>query len=433
MRKIALAFAFFWMCAIATRAQGGFTTVTGTITDPNNIAYACGSISAQLVTSGGPGATLNGGGFTTQTSPVSLGCSTSPGTGAAGSFAMRLADSGVINPSNTTWKFTVNMTPGIAPPEGTGPQSFSFTTAINCSTNTPSTCTSNTMDISTPLSLIALRLSNAPGAATFPPPNTGATTLTYKTSNNTFHFTRTDGVFSNMVIFDNSADPCFAQGSNDFTGIASNSDGQTNFETFHNAGSCGTPSYIVSSLLDLDQDSHFVLGAGTATGIGSSPTTFDTCIPTNITVGADGCSIANALHINTGGTIIKYQGLTLGGNGIIGLGTPTDGSASGTVTSFVAWTTPATGYGAAAFYEVSWVGTVSSAGAGETATATWNFTDETGANSCTSGSVPFGATHVRIDLTCRFFSAANTQVKLTVTTSTGTTPTYTSHIRINIH
>lgn len=148
------------ICAPALRAQGGFTTVTGTITDSNGLKWSCGFISAQLITAGGASATLNGGGFSTSSSPVQLGCPTSPGTGAPGSFAMRLADSGVINPSNTTWKFTVNLTPGIPPPAGTGPQSFSFTTAINCSTNTPSVCTANAMDISAQLSAASPPLSN---------------------------------------------------------------------------------------------------------------------------------------------------------------------------------------------------------------------------------------------------------------------------------
>lgn len=165
MRKI-LGLVFFLIAALPAAGQGGFTTVTGTITDPNGLKYACGSISAQLITAGGASATLNGGGFTTQTSPVSLGCPTTAGTGAPGSFSMRLADSGVINPSNTTWKFTVNMTPGIAPPAGTGPQSFSVTTAINCGTNTPATCTSNQMDISTLLSASAPALSNSTGGGT---------------------------------------------------------------------------------------------------------------------------------------------------------------------------------------------------------------------------------------------------------------------------
>jgi hypothetical protein len=150
---------------ISALAQGGFTTVTGTIVDPNGIPYACGTISAQLITAGGAAPTLNGQGFSTSTSPVNLGCQTTPGTGAPGSFVMRLADSGVIVPGNTTWKFTVNENPGILPPAGTGPQSFSFTTAINCSTNTPSVCTSNTIDISTQLSALAPKLSNIAAGA----------------------------------------------------------------------------------------------------------------------------------------------------------------------------------------------------------------------------------------------------------------------------
>jgi hypothetical protein len=154
MRKLLLGFFLYFIVAVPAQAQGGFTTVTGTITDPNGVTWACGTVSAQLITAGGAAPTLNGGGFTTQTSPVQLGCPTIPGSGASGSFVMRLADSGVIVPSNTTWKFTFG-TPGTAPPLGTGPQSFSYTTAINCSTNTPTTCTSNQLSISTPASALA--------------------------------------------------------------------------------------------------------------------------------------------------------------------------------------------------------------------------------------------------------------------------------------
>jgi hypothetical protein len=164
MRRIFYLLAFLCFLPISARSQGGFTTVTGTITDPNGVKWSCGTISAQLITAGGAAPTLNGGGFTTQTSPVSLGCPTTPGSGANGSFAMRLADSGVISPSNTTWRFTVNTT-GNAPPLGTGPQSFTFTTAINCSTNTPSTCTSNQLDISTQLSALAPALGGGGGGS----------------------------------------------------------------------------------------------------------------------------------------------------------------------------------------------------------------------------------------------------------------------------
>ena len=77
-----LLLAVSWGLSASLQAQGGFTTVTGTITDPNGLKYSCGFISAQLITAGGAGATLNGGGFTTQTSPIQLGCPTSPGTSA---------------------------------------------------------------------------------------------------------------------------------------------------------------------------------------------------------------------------------------------------------------------------------------------------------------------------------------------------------------
>jgi fibronectin-binding autotransporter adhesin len=164
-KKLWLALFAFLISSFApsAQAQGGFTTVTGTITGAiDGIVWSCGTISAQLVTAGGVSPTLNGGGFSTSTSPIALGCPTTNGL-PAGSFSMRLADSGVIVPGTTTWQFTVSMAPGIAPPAGTGAQSFTYTTAINCSTNTPSTCTANTMSISAQLSALAPKLSNAAG------------------------------------------------------------------------------------------------------------------------------------------------------------------------------------------------------------------------------------------------------------------------------
>jgi hypothetical protein len=164
MRRLFLIACLLLGAALPAAGQGGFTTVSGTIVGAvDGLTWSCGTITAQLITAGGVSPTLNGGGFSTSVSPVTLGCPTSPGTGAPGSFTMRLADSGQISPSTTTWQFTVNMTPGIAPPAGTGPQSFTYTTAINCSTNTPSTCTANAMSISAQLSALAPKLSNASG------------------------------------------------------------------------------------------------------------------------------------------------------------------------------------------------------------------------------------------------------------------------------
>jgi hypothetical protein len=123
--------------------QGGFTTVSGAIVDPNGIPWTGGTITAQLITQGGTAPTLNGQPFSSTTASGLLG----PG----GTFTMRLGDNGVIVPSTTTWQFTISIAPGVLPPLGKGPQSFTVTTAINCSTNTPSTCTSNAMTITSVL------------------------------------------------------------------------------------------------------------------------------------------------------------------------------------------------------------------------------------------------------------------------------------------
>jgi hypothetical protein len=126
--------------------QGGFTTVSGTITDPNGIPWSGGTVSAQFITPGGTAPTLNGQPFTSTTASGLLG----PG----GSFTMRLGDNGVIAcPTSPcgTWQFTISIAPGVLPPAGKGPQSFTVTTAINCGTNTPATCTANAMTITSTL------------------------------------------------------------------------------------------------------------------------------------------------------------------------------------------------------------------------------------------------------------------------------------------
>lgn len=143
MKKLFLICLATMALAISTAAQGGFTTVSGAIVDPAGIAWTGGSISAQLVTPGGASPTLNGIGFSATTVSGLLG----PG----GTFTIRLGDNGVILPSGTQWAFTVNIAPGVPPPFGTGSQSFSRTVTINCSTNTPATCTSNAMVITASL------------------------------------------------------------------------------------------------------------------------------------------------------------------------------------------------------------------------------------------------------------------------------------------
>jgi hypothetical protein len=139
-------FLLFLFAALPAFGQGGFTTVSGVIVDPNGIPWSGGTVSAQFISPGGTTPTLNGQPFTSTTASGLLG----PG----GSFTMRLGDNGVIAcPTSPcgTWQFTINIAPGVLPPAGKGPQSFTVTTAINCGTNTPSTCTSNAMTITSTL------------------------------------------------------------------------------------------------------------------------------------------------------------------------------------------------------------------------------------------------------------------------------------------
>jgi hypothetical protein len=94
-----------------------FTTVTGTVTDPNGLAYANGTISAGLVLPGGTSPTLNGGGYTPPSQPTGLDGS--------GKFTMRLADNTVLLPGGTQWTFLICSFAGtIQPAGGKGPVCF---------------------------------------------------------------------------------------------------------------------------------------------------------------------------------------------------------------------------------------------------------------------------------------------------------------------
>jgi hypothetical protein len=99
-----------------TAAQ--FTTVSGTVTDPNGLPYANGTIMATLVSSGSP--TLGGLPYTPPTQPTGLST--------AGSFTMLLADVTALSPGGSTWSFTVSCAAGCVPAAGgKGPITFTVT------------------------------------------------------------------------------------------------------------------------------------------------------------------------------------------------------------------------------------------------------------------------------------------------------------------
>lgn len=129
-----------FFCA-PSRAQCTYTTVSGTITDPNGLAYSNGMISATLQ----PSATqpLCGGVAISGFSQASLDVT--------GSFTMNLASNTAITPSGTTWVFTVNGNSGLPPPVGKGGQTF---------TTSGITITGSTQSLSVTLSALATALTN---------------------------------------------------------------------------------------------------------------------------------------------------------------------------------------------------------------------------------------------------------------------------------
>jgi hypothetical protein len=121
-------------------AAAQFTTVTGTVVDPNSLPYAGGTISATLVTSASP--TLNGFAYTPPTQPTGLN--------QAGFFTMRLADNTVLLPAATQWSFTVCSAIGTVNP-AIGKGSVCFVAG-------PITISGASQDISATLNAAALAL-----------------------------------------------------------------------------------------------------------------------------------------------------------------------------------------------------------------------------------------------------------------------------------
>lgn len=128
-------------------AAAQFTTVSGTVTDPNGLPYANGTIAPVLVISGSP--TLSGLPYAPPSQPTGLN--------SAGSFVVQLADNTQLSPGGSQWKFLVCSGAGtIQPAGGKGPVCFSITLTISGASQ----------DISVQLQAAALALSNISGGGT---------------------------------------------------------------------------------------------------------------------------------------------------------------------------------------------------------------------------------------------------------------------------
>src|SRR5258708_5551501 len=146
MRKIfilALVLAGAFLFTPAAHAQ--FTTVTATVTDANGIPYAAGTMSAMLTPSAPGGFRLSGQPYSGRVGPATLD--------ATGKFTANFGDVTLITPS-AQWQITIDSNPGgIAPPLGTGGQTFTFT-------STGTMISGGSVDISTSLNALAPKLTN---------------------------------------------------------------------------------------------------------------------------------------------------------------------------------------------------------------------------------------------------------------------------------
>jgi hypothetical protein len=145
MRRILLAVLFLFTCALPAAAQ--FDLVTGQVVDPNGTPYSGATVRAQLAIAG---AVVNGQPTVTNPSQaqcISAGLGNAPcqmpfqgtqsftldSSGNIPNGGISLANNPTVTPASTQWLFSITISPGVAPPLGTGPQSFSI--AITISTN----------------------------------------------------------------------------------------------------------------------------------------------------------------------------------------------------------------------------------------------------------------------------------------------------------
>lgn len=108
------------LCAAAP-AAAQTTAVTAHVTDASGIPYSNATVSAVLVPSG-QAPTING----AQVSGTAFGQ-----FDVNGNLSMSLFDNSLISPGGTQWQITVNESPGVAQPLGTGSQTFTITVTIS--------------------------------------------------------------------------------------------------------------------------------------------------------------------------------------------------------------------------------------------------------------------------------------------------------------
>lgn len=133
------------------------TLVSGTVTDPNGVPYGGGTVTMNCV---GGCSTVT---ITSQAQCTAAGAGSAPcnlpfpGTvgparlDATGSFTITLYSNTSINPGGSQWAFTVGLSPGILPPLGTGPQSYTVNITVTGATQS----VSSTLSAAAPSLIVA--------------------------------------------------------------------------------------------------------------------------------------------------------------------------------------------------------------------------------------------------------------------------------------
>lgn len=185
----------------------------------------------------------------------------------------------------------------------------------------------------------------------------------------------------------------------------------------------------VSAQLDMQNGGPVSLGSNSF-GNGFSVTgDLLACVGTPFaSLGATTCQGAG--FANTG-LETKYGGLaSSAGKGqpfiVYGAGPSSSPSLSG----FLIWTAPGSGYGAGNLYEISFNSVETAAAAGATLTYTVNYTDQSGANSQTSGALPMATIGAKADFTARFPVVAGSNV--TISTTLANAPVFQFYVVLKI-
>jgi hypothetical protein len=164
MKKTIAGIVFLLLAALPLAAQQ--TVVTATIKDPNAIPYANGTVQASLQISGGPATVTIANqaqcsAASAGTAPCKIPISGNVGPvsiDSTGTFVMTLYSNTSITPAASHWLFTINISPGIPLPLGTGPQTFSVAVTV----------TGATQNISATLTAAAPALTNFVSGGGFP-------------------------------------------------------------------------------------------------------------------------------------------------------------------------------------------------------------------------------------------------------------------------